>query len=288
MVMAVKDADAWLEDSVKSILSQTFRDFEFLIVDDASKDKTRQILAQFAASDSRIKVFHNEVSIGLPKNLNRLILRARGEYIARMDGDDISKKTRFANQLNFMERHKEIDICFCEADIIMEDGEPLCKKWSPTSIRLAIWMLPFINYFVHPTAFFKRRVIVKLGAYNEKFERAQDWELWQRCQKNGIRMAVVPDALLEYRLRANSSSAQLSSSSKYGADYFKAIVLIRNRRKLQSLHLLPKISVRLFPKYLINLLLPQMVFLVAVILNGMFNRQSAAQTLLRQDAIAKK
>tara|TARA_B100000780_G_C21126453_1_gene457212 strand:- start:8045 stop:8950 length:906 start_codon:yes stop_codon:yes gene_type:complete len=283
VIMAARDADPWLATSLKSILAQTLESFEFLIMDDASNDRTAKILQEFESYDSRIKVYTNNSPKGLPANLNFLIKEARGEYIARMDADDISHPERLETQLAFMKQNKHIGLCFSKVNIILDEGEFLCRKWSPHKIKTTLFMLPFLNYFVHPTAFVKREVYLEGCLYNENFFKAQDWELWQRILKKDIGFGIVPKILFDYRLRLNSSSASLSSSSRYGSNYFKAIVLIRNRHKLESIKLISKIPKKMLLRYMINLFIPQTIFHFAVIINSKFNNNSAAKKLLQQN-----
>lgn len=285
IIMSARDAEPWLVDSLESILRQTFSGFEFLILDDASTDGTANILEHFQSRDPRVKIFTNELPRGLPANLNFLIKKAKGRYIARMDADDISHPERLEAQLAFMEKNKDIGLCFSEVNLMLEDGSFLCRKWSPNSPGFALLMLPFINYFVHPTAFVRRRIFVEDGLYNENFLKAQDWELWQRMKQKGVGFGIVSQALLDYRLRLDSSSASLSSSSSHGANYFMAIVLIRNRHKLKSIKVFNKIPRKLIPRFVLNLLIPQVFFLLAVILNSKFNSNSAAKILYRQQKV---
>ncbi len=282
VIMAARDADAWLAASLKSILEQTLERFEFLIIDDASNDRTAEILEEFQQCDSRIKVYTNDSPKGLPVNLNFLINEAKGDYIARMDADDISHPERLETQLAFMKKNEHIGLCFCKVNIMLDEGDFLCRKWSPKSVKPALFMLPFLNYFVHPTAFVKREVYVEDGLYNENFLKGQDWELWKRIFKKGIVFGIVPTVLFDYRLRLDSSSASLSSSSSHGLDYFKAIVLIRNRHKLKSIKLISKIPKKMLLRYIVNLFVPQAIFHFAVIINSKFNNNSAAKKLLRQ------
>jgi glycosyltransferase involved in cell wall biosynthesis len=282
VIMAARDAEPWLAASLKSILGQTLERFEFLIIDDASNDRTAEILEEFQQCDSRIKVYTNDSPKGLPVNLNFLIKEARGDYIARMDADDISHPERLEVQLAFMKKNEHIGLCFCEVNIILDEGDFLCRKWSPNSVKTALFMLPFLSYFVHPTAFVKREVYVEDGLYNENFLKGQDWELWKRILKKGIGFGIVPRVLFDYRLRLDSSSASLSSSSGHGLDYFKAIVLIRNRYKLKSIKLISKIPKKMLLRYIVNLFVPQAIFHFSVIINSKFNNNSAAKKLLRQ------
>lgn len=282
--MSAKDADPWLATSIKSILVQTLESFEFLIVDDASNDKTAKILEEFESYDSRIKVYTNNSPKGLPASLNFLIKESRGYYIARMDADDISHHNRLESQLVFMEENKDIGLCFSDANIILDNGDFLCKKWSPNNIWTYHFMMPYINYFTHPTAFVRRGAYLNDGLYNESYPKGQDWNLWQRMHRRGIKFGVVHETLLDYRLCIVSNSASLSTSSSYGLDYFKSITLIRNRNKFESLKFINKIPRKLLFKYVLNLFIPQVVMQFAIIINSKLNKNSAVNKLLNQDS----
>ena len=281
VIMSVKDGDQWLTSCVKSVLSQTVSNFEFLIVDDASTDRTSQILSTFKEKDKRIKIFTNSFNKGLAVNLNFLICAARGDYIVRMDADDLSLPRRFEVQLSYMEKNKFIGICFSKVNIITENNEFLCVKYSPKNVNTCIWLMPYINYFVHPTAFVRRDVYLEGGTYNEEFLKGQDWELWQRFISKKIRFGIVKDVLLDYRLLIDSSSASLSSSSSHGISYFKAIVLIRNGFKLRSVNLINKIPKKMIFKLFLNLCAPQCLVTLAIILNSKYNNNSPARILLK-------
>lgn len=284
VIMAVRDADPWLENSLESILSQTLMHFEFLIIDDGSNDRSAEMLKKFESKDSRIKVYYNDVPKGLPANLNFLIKKAKGSFIARMDADDISHHNRLESQLVFMEENKHIGLCFSDVNIILDNGDFLCKKWSPNNIWTYHFMMPYINYFTHPTAFVRREAYLNDGLYNESYLKGQDWNLWQQMHRRGIKFGVVHETLLDYRLSIVSNSASLSTSSSHGLDYFKSITLIRNRNKFESLKFINKIPKKLLFKYALNLFIPQVVIQLAIIINAKFNKNSAANKLLNQDS----
>jgi len=282
VIMAVKNGERWLKPAVQSILKQTVTNFEFLVIDDGSSDNTKNILNNFAKNDERILVYTNISSQGLPACLNSLIKLSRGTYIARMDADDVAHPNRLKVQMSYMEKHKSIEVCFSRVNIILDSNEILCTKWSPRSVRTAILLLPYINYFVHPTVFARRKVYLEDGFYNENFKKAQDWELWQRLRVRRVRFEILSEVLLDYRLLLDSSSASLSSSSSHGSSYFKAMVLVRNRHKLKSIRLINKIPKRIIHRYLINLVIPHWLFTFAVILNSKFNKNSSVRMLLEQ------
>jgi glycosyltransferase involved in cell wall biosynthesis len=283
VIMSVKDGIKWIEESIDSVLEQSYKDFEFLILDDGSTDNTAKILDKYKNLDNRIKLYKNKNSEGLPSCLNKLISYARGTFIARMDADDICHLNRFECQLNFMIENPSIDVCFSNTNLILEDGSYLCKKWFPSNINVAIYILPYINYFVHPTCFIKKASFEQHGFYNINFLKAQDWELWKRFIVKKVKFALVPKTLLSYRLVENSNSASLSKSSSSEYSVYKANILIRNHHKLKSLKYIRRSSFKGFIKLLLPLLLPQFIFTLIVILNVKFNKNSVQQILMKQD-----
>ncbi|HXK49687.1 MAG TPA: glycosyltransferase family 2 protein, partial [Clostridiales bacterium] len=110
VIMSVYNSEQYLQESIDSILDQTFNDFEFIITDDCSTDGSFEIIKSYAMLDKRIKYFRNSENIGLTKSLNLMLDIAKGKYIARMDSDDISMPDRFSKQFDFMENNPEIGV----------------------------------------------------------------------------------------------------------------------------------------------------------------------------------
>ena len=131
VIMSVYNGMPYLQEAVKSILNQTYKDFEFIIVDDASTDDSLKYLK--GINDKRIKILSNEKNLGLAVSLNKALNAARGEYIARMDADDISKPERLHIQLNFMELNPQIDICGSFVSVIDENGKLVGSIKKPTT-----------------------------------------------------------------------------------------------------------------------------------------------------------
>ncbi|MCE3232759.1 MAG: exopolysaccharide biosynthesis [Rickettsiaceae bacterium] len=195
--MSVYNGLPYLEKAVNSILNQTFTDFEFLIIDDCSTDGSLEILEKFAAQDNRIFLHKNQTRQGLGANLRNGVNLAKGEWIARMDADDIALPHRLQTQIDFALANPEIDIIGSFATDISEHDEPIGQRKMPTEhsqITKYIWTCPII----HPTVFMRKSSLVKAGSYgNEK--RRQDYALWFRCAKAGLHFANIPENLLQYR-----------------------------------------------------------------------------------------
>ncbi len=178
--MSVFNGEKYLKESVESILNQTYKDFEFIIVDDGSFDRTSEILKDYIKRDPRIKIITNEKNIGLTKSLNKAIKMAQGEYIARQDADDISSPQRLEKQIEFLENHPEIKILGTFGYLIAQESKILGKEIVPISFQAIKKTLIKRNPFIHTSIMVKRETIDRMGGYNENFKTVQDYELWFR------------------------------------------------------------------------------------------------------------
>ncbi len=178
VVMSVYNGERHLEEAVASILNQSFSDFEFIIINDGSTDRTVEIIESF--SDSRIRLIHNDGNIGLTKSLNKGIELSNGEFIARMDADDISLPERFKKQIDFLDAHPEIGITGTNVRAIGENSKPKYKIKYPENHWLIYWSLLFSNPMCHPSVMIRKEVLNKYGNYNSQLKSSQDFELWSR------------------------------------------------------------------------------------------------------------
>lgn len=218
VILPVYNAEKYIAESIKSILDQTFRDFEFIIINDGSKDKSEEIILSF--KDERI-VYISQQNIGLAATLNKGIEVAKGSYIARQDNDDISFKERLRIQYEFLEKNKGIDLVGASAEIIDEKGQPTGRfHRHETSNDCLKFFLLFDNPFVHSAVMFRKATVQKIGGYNTSKEIFEDYNLWSRIARvSGV--SNVPDVLLKYREVA-------TGMSKTATDY-------REKVKTQSL-----------------------------------------------------
>jgi glycosyltransferase involved in cell wall biosynthesis len=197
VLMSVYNGLPYLNEAVDSILSQTFTDFEFIIIDDCSSDGSREILEKYAENDQRIKLIKNENRLGLGANLKNGVQLAQGKWIARMDADDISIPIRLSKQIEYVTNHPEIDILGSYAMDIDASGKELGLRRCPQNhaeIIKYIWTCPII----HPTAFIKKESLLRAGSYGDE-KRRQDYALWFRCAASGLQFANLPEPLLKYR-----------------------------------------------------------------------------------------
>lgn len=203
VVMSVYNGEKYLQEAIESILTQTYSDFEFIIIDDCSTDDSVNIIESY--DDRRIRLIRNKHNLRLPASLNKGIKMATGKYIARMDADDISMPDRFDKQVTYMEAHSEVVASGGSFQAIDENGNNLYIHHSTTGEKLAKYCL-MPSPMAHPTVMMRRDVIVANNLfYDEQYSSAQDYDLWQRINKK-FKIDNLPDILLRYRIQSNSIS----------------------------------------------------------------------------------
>ena len=201
IIMSVYNAQQYLEPCIKSIINQSYRNFEFLIIDDNSTDNSLEILNMFMKIDDRIKCYYNNKNRGLTKNLNKLINLSQCEFIARMDADDISIQDRLEKQLVFLIQHPIVDVVGGAIVEIDELGESRNKVISyPNTHDGCYRFFAKRDPLAHPSVLFRRSYFRKAGLYNEKFKINQDTVLWSKGFLNGCVFANISDIVLKYRI----------------------------------------------------------------------------------------
>lgn len=205
ILMSVYNNVLYLEKAVQSILNQTFSDFELMIVDDGSTDKSATIIQN--QTDGRIRFFQNEENIGLAKSLNRLLESAQGDYIARMDADDISLPHRLETQVKFLDQHPTVGVLGSRMQVISASDEQLFNYDVPLAHSLIVWNLFFGWTFAHPTVMMRTPLLRELEGYNTDIIAAQDVELWSRLVGR-TQFANLPEKLMQYRTHELATSIQ--------------------------------------------------------------------------------
>ncbi len=212
VIMSVKNNEKTLENSIESVLCQTYQDFEFLIMDDNSTDNSSVILKNFEHKDSRIKIFYNKETLGLTKSLNFLINQTKGEFIARQDGDDISVISRFQEQINYLEAGK-YDFCISRAiNLQTTDIIPKISYYIPKKLIIKIK-----NPFIHGTLMIKKETLLAQDCYDERFFYAQDYKLFSSLLKNNIKFKFIKTPLYFLNMVDNISNKH-KVKQKYFAD----------------------------------------------------------------------
>jgi glycosyltransferase involved in cell wall biosynthesis len=196
VLMSAHNAESSIREAVQSILNQTFTDFEFIIINDGSTDGTGNLLASLA--DQRIVLIHQENN-GLTRALNRGLSLARGEFIARMDADDIALPERLEKQTAFLRAHPETALFASSCHGIDKNGTVLWTNSLPTTDVQIKWRLLFHNCIPHSTVMFRKITVQELGGYNNAITYAQDYDLWLRVAEH-CGLAGAPEPLTSYRI----------------------------------------------------------------------------------------
>jgi glycosyltransferase involved in cell wall biosynthesis len=206
VVMAVRNGAPYPEQAVDSILTQTFTDFEFVLIDDGSTDSTPEVLQRYQAADPRVQVHHQE-NVGLTPSLNRGCARARGVYLARMDADDIAFRERLERQVEFLDRHPAVALLGSSVVRIDESSREIKLSACPTSHAEIVRALTEYNCFTHPTVMLRKDMLVAVGGYREAYRHAQDYDLWLRLAER-YELGNLADPLLYYRVYAGQVSVR--------------------------------------------------------------------------------
>lgn len=201
--MSVYNGEKFLRESIESILAQTYSDFEFIIIDDCSTDNSVNIVRSY--EDKRIHLVRNEYNMHLPVSFNKGIRLSKGQYIARMDADDISVLNRFDKQVNYLDKHSDVAVVGGGFQAIDADGNELYMHHPATGEKIARYCL-MPTPLAHPTVMMRRDIIVDNNLfYDERYSSAQDYDLWQRINKK-FKIDNLTDILLKYRIQSNSIS----------------------------------------------------------------------------------
>jgi glycosyltransferase involved in cell wall biosynthesis len=210
-LLPVYNAADTVADTVESILSQTYEEFELLIIDDASTDDSAELLATF--EDPRIRIHRNETNLELARTLNRGLSLARGNYIARIDADDICLPHRAVTQVDFLDKNPHIAVVGSQVETFSDDiftpGTVIPYPADPAAVAAG---LVFRNTLAHPSVMLRKSALAGVR-YNETIRRAQDYALWADCILHGLQLANIPQVLLRYRVHAGQATVRESFAS---------------------------------------------------------------------------
>lgn len=211
VLMSCYNGSRWLPEAVESVLSQTLEDFELLLVDDGSRDNTLEIIRGYAARDTRIKVLAKP-NTGLADSLNAGLALAKGAWVARVDQDDICGPDRLRKQLSYALGHPGVVLVGSGFAEINEAGEVLKAHRYPAGHSALVSRLERLQgFFPHSSAFYKAEAARRVGGYNKRITRAEDWRLWLDLSSAGG-LACLPDLLVKIRKHPGQMSWDGSGS----------------------------------------------------------------------------
>jgi glycosyltransferase involved in cell wall biosynthesis len=203
ILLPVYNGEKYLKEAIDSILAQTFTNFEVIIIDDNSNDRSRAITA--SCQDPRLRTINNEQRAGLTQSLNQGLRMARGRYIARMDADDIAAPERLEKEVRFLDDHPDIAVVGSAISLINDTGEEIGSYTYPQTSGQIRWCMLFFNPVAHPTVMMRKDVINQVGGYNEKIWYVEDYELW--CRMTPIaKFWNLKDKLVYHRMHKGKVS----------------------------------------------------------------------------------
>lgn len=204
VVLPAYNAERFIGAAIESILGQSFSDFELIVVDDCSRDDTWHLVQGYAKADGRVVAIRNDRNLNLAQTLNRGIALAQGEYVFRMDHDDISMPNRLERQVQFLDANPDVGIVGSSMQIIDEQGQIVgMRKYNLTDevIRRNIFLY---SPFCHPAIAIRASILKLAGLYNHEFNPAEDYELYFRIGVHS-RFANLDEVLLKYRVVKGTS-----------------------------------------------------------------------------------
>jgi len=218
IIMPVYNGGKYLHLAIESVLAQTYTNFEFIIINDGSTDDTKNILEKYSKLDDRIKIITNSVNLKIVKSLNIGLNAAKGEFIARIDSDDIWKKDKLKIQISYFENDSQLYLLGTSKQLIDENGKKIKgverQIYEYGEIRRNILKY---NLFCHSSVLYKKVIIDEIGQYNEKYKNTEDYEYWIRIIKH-FKTEILKDILVFYRI-----SPQMVSLKKRKQQFYYVI-----------------------------------------------------------------
>tara|TARA_B100001769_G_C22068609_1_gene575057 strand:+ start:508 stop:1488 length:981 start_codon:yes stop_codon:yes gene_type:complete len=267
VLMSVYNEEPFLSDAIKSILNQTFKDLEFIIIDDGSTDRSCDIIEKFKANDPRV-IFLKQANQGLVASLNKGLGIAKAPLIARMDADDIALEKRLEKQVNYMNLNPEV-LALGTAIRIIDKNNSLIKDVIFPSLKEDLMeLMQLDNQIAHPSVLYRKKSVINVGGYREILQYAEDFDLWLRLSEVGP-IDNLNEVLLHYRDHPKNISKVENHSQRIAAlcarysslrrkenkkDPLDEIEPPLNLEKIQAISLIPKEEMRNFTKQLLKVL----------------------------------
>lgn len=205
VLMPVYNGEQFLREAIESILKQTFGDFEFLIIDDGSTDNSADIVQSY--NDRRIRLLSNEQNAGITESLNRGIMEAKGEFICRMDADDVSLPERLETQLNYLEENRDVVMTGTWTIRIDEQGHRQEVEQYPVRHQEILRTIFVHNPFAHGTMMLRRNIVQQVGTYDARFLHNEDYDLWLRIAAR-YTTANIPEPLVLRRVHTKNITVE--------------------------------------------------------------------------------
>lgn len=229
VLMPAYNAERFIAEAIESVLSQTYEDFELIVIDDGSSDSTYEIAVRYARMDKRVKVI-SHANVGMGASLNKGLHLAGTELVLRMDADDVMMPNRIEGQVDFMLRHPDVAVASSLVYYINEQGEVIGKNSNdlktPDDLKRYLSAGEMIG-FHHPAVIMRKSVVLNIGGYRPQFWPADDIDLWIRIAERGYVLLVQQEYLLKYRIHGSSISVRGIAEARLKVSWVKECMLAR-------------------------------------------------------------
>lgn len=245
VIMSAYNSDRYIEESILSILNQTFRDFELIIIDDCSTDSVPEVIKKYQELDPRILAIRNETNSGVAVSRNKGIKLAKADYIAIMDSDDIAYPKRLEIQYNFIENNPDVALIGCGTEIIDENGHFMKKRIGlidPDEIKFRMLLR---NPFIHSSVFYRKKIFEESDGYNKEYEYSEDYAFFSFLAGK-YQLASIPEVLIKYRenpqsVTSESETRKIQLENSYKISHtnigrYLNLALIRTRALLNAVN----------------------------------------------------
>ena len=234
VILPVYNQEKYLEETIDSILSQTYRNFELIIVDDGSSDNSAAIIRMFQAKDSRVLAYF-ESNSGKSVSTNSLVSKAKGELCAFLDADDVMLAERLSRQVDFHQSNLHIDASSCHCYYINENGNMFGIQRYSVGSQVAEYNTAFKNEeFIicsYTGLMVKRKVFLDIGGLQKKFEPCEDFEFFNRLTDSGYTLSVIPEVLMKYRIHQSAITVKQPFLVLDTIDFVKHCIRLRRSGK---------------------------------------------------------
>lgn len=233
VVMPAYNAALFISQAIESVLAQTWRDFELIVVNDGSDDGTLEIAEHYAARDARVRVYSQQ-NEGTAPTLNRGIELASEEWVFLMHADDLMRPNRLERQMAFIGEHPELAVASCLVRHIDSRNRVIGKDNSKLFTHAAVERLVAANELIgfnHPAAALRKSAVQAVGGYRQAFWPAEDIDLWNRLAEKGYKILVQPEYLLDYRMHGSSASISRARLTRVKVRWLKDCMLRRRAGK---------------------------------------------------------
>ena len=239
ILMPVYNVAPYLREAMDSILVQTFQDFELIVLDDCSPDNSAEILDTY--TDERIVRYRGEKNMGLSNVLNVGMQLARGEYIARMDSDDLSTPERLAVQVAYLDAHPEIDLCSCGMELFGAKQEVWVRENNPEDVQLTAL---FYSPILHASSVWRRASFERAGLrFQQEMVPAEDYDMWTRAMAAGLQLVNIPQVMYKYRIHPSQVTMQTDRTARKDKEVkAKYLTAIFGAELAENIDLLPAYS----------------------------------------------